>query len=172
MEIRRSNYTPLARAPDDELPSQAQPLHHEPQSVDAHTGRLGNAAAVGLQRQSSESSYRESSLSGDVHAPTVSTLSGIELDAPRLSHEDVCSKAVDRCSGGSSSGKSWAQQTEESYQLQLALALRLSSDATSAQDPYFLDPVLDASSPGASSWSSSESVSHRFWVTYSSSTLV
>nr|KYP73796.1 Serine/threonine-protein kinase CTR1 [Cajanus cajan] len=61
-----------------------------------------------------------------------------------------------------SSGKSWAQQTEESYQLQLALALRLSSDATCADDPNFLDPVPDDSSMRLSS--SAEAVSHRFWV--------
>ncbi|PPD70901.1 hypothetical protein GOBAR_DD32218 [Gossypium barbadense] len=35
--------------------------------------------------------------------------------------------------------RSWAQQTEESYQLQLALALRVSSLAASAADSNFLD---------------------------------
>jgi serine/threonine-protein kinase CTR1 len=65
--------------------------------------------------------------------------------------------------GGSSSGKSWAQQTEESYQLQLALALRLSSEATCADDPNFLDPVPDESALRTSP-SSAETVSHRFWV--------
>ena len=55
--------------------------------------------------------------------------------------------------------KSWAQQTEESYQLQLALALRLSSDSSSAADPYFLD-----SSPGDRPAGSAVELSHRFWV--------
>ncbi|PPR95579.1 hypothetical protein GOBAR_AA25087 [Gossypium barbadense] len=40
--------------------------------------------------------------------------------------------------------RSWAQQTEESYQLQLALALRVSSLAASAVDSNFLDFNSDA----------------------------
>lgn len=59
---------------------------------------------------------------------------------------------------GQASFKSWAKQTEESYQLQQALALRLSSQAACADDPNFLD--LESSS----SSSSAEAVSHRFWV--------
>ncbi|XP_011024259.1 PREDICTED: serine/threonine-protein kinase CTR1-like isoform X3 [Populus euphratica] len=61
--------------------------------------------------------------------------------------------------------KSWAKQTEESYQLQLALALRLSSQAASANDPSFLDWNSSDSNRGVSSFSDSpESISHRFWV--------
>ncbi|XP_061975812.1 serine/threonine-protein kinase CTR1-like isoform X2 [Populus nigra] len=61
--------------------------------------------------------------------------------------------------------KSWAKQTEESYQLQLALALRLSSQAASANDPSFLDWNSSDSTRGVSSFSDSpESLSHRFWV--------
>ncbi|RDX91734.1 Serine/threonine-protein kinase CTR1, partial [Mucuna pruriens] len=45
--------------------------------------------------------------------------------------------------------KSWAKQTEESYQLQLALALRLSSHSASSSDH-----------PS----SSAQELSHRFWV--------
>ncbi|PON34210.1 Serine/threonine protein kinase [Parasponia andersonii] len=52
--------------------------------------------------------------------------------------------------------KSWALQTQESYQLQLALALRLSSQASSADDPNFLD--FKSHDQGV------ESLSHRFWV--------
>lgn len=59
---------------------------------------------------------------------------------------------------GQASFKSWAKQTEESYQLQQALALRLSSQAACADDPNFLD--LESSS----SSNSAEAVSHRFWV--------
>ncbi|KAL9419223.1 hypothetical protein AB3S75_037056 [Citrus x aurantiifolia] len=55
--------------------------------------------------------------------------------------------------------KSWAQQTEESYQLQLAMALRLSSQAASADDPHFL-----ALSSCDRHTDSAETVSHRFWV--------
>ncbi|TYI65130.1 hypothetical protein E1A91_D09G136000v1 [Gossypium mustelinum] len=68
--------------------------------------------------------------------------------------------------------KSWAQQIEESYQLQSALALRVSSLAASAADSNFLDFNSDAntnrvsfsSSSSSSSSSSPQHVSHRFWV--------
>lgn len=61
--------------------------------------------------------------------------------------------------------KSWAKRTEESYQLQLALALRLSSQAASANDPSFLDWNSSDSNRGVSSFSDSpESLSHRFWI--------
>lgn len=59
--------------------------------------------------------------------------------------------------------KSWAQQTEETYQLQLALALRLSAEATCADDPNFLDAVPDESAMRAS-LATPEALSHRFWV--------
>ncbi|XP_044479033.1 serine/threonine-protein kinase CTR1-like [Mangifera indica] len=58
-----------------------------------------------------------------------------------------------------SSFKSWALQTEESYQLQLALALRLSAQAASAVDPNFL--VFDSAENATDSV---ETLSHRFWV--------
>lgn len=62
-----------------------------------------------------------------------------------------------------SSYKSWAQQTEESYQLQLALALRLSAEATCADDPNFLGPgTVDP--PTAADSASAEVLSHRFWL--------
>lgn len=48
--------------------------------------------------------------------------------------------------------------------MQLALALRLSSEATCADDPNFLDPVFDESGLRTASSSSAETVSHRFWV--------
>ncbi|OMO66817.1 hypothetical protein CCACVL1_20983 [Corchorus capsularis] len=62
--------------------------------------------------------------------------------------------------------KSWAQQTEESYQLQLALALRVSSLAASASDSNFLDFSPDSINNRIASFplSSSQDVSHRFWV--------
>lgn len=62
-----------------------------------------------------------------------------------------------------SSYKSWAQQTQESYQLQLALALRLSAEATCADDPNFLEPGT-VDSPTAAGSASAEVLSHRFWV--------
>ena len=64
-----------------------------------------------------------------------------------------------RYRNGTAPFKSWAQQAEESYQLQLALALRLSSQAASADDPNFLDI-----NPPEQLTASPQSLSHRFWV--------
>ncbi|KAF3441720.1 hypothetical protein FNV43_RR15635 [Rhamnella rubrinervis] len=139
--------------------------------------RIGNPySSIGLQRQSSGSSFGESSLSGEYYAPTLSTTAANDIDAFGYLHDDVFKigggggdfrvKGMDGAvgTGGSSSGKSWAQQTEESYQLQLALALRLSSEATCADDPNFLDPVPDESASRSSLSSSADAISHRFWV--------
>ncbi|CDY10360.1 BnaCnng02610D [Brassica napus] len=113
----------------------------------------------------------QSSLSGDYYVPTLSA-AGNEIEMVgfpqddggfRLGLGDSRMQMATDSAGGSSSGKSWAQQTEESYQLQLALALRLSSEATCADDPNFLDPVPDESALRTSP-SSAETVSHRFWV--------
>uniref|UniRef100_A0A1J3D3F3 non-specific serine/threonine protein kinase n=1 Tax=Noccaea caerulescens TaxID=107243 RepID=A0A1J3D3F3_NOCCA len=138
--------------------------------------RGGNmySSSLGLQRQSSGSSFGESSLSGDYYMPTLSAAAN-EIESVGFPQDDGfrlgfgggggdlrIQMAADSA-GGSSSGKSWAQQTEESYQLQLALALRLSSEATCADDPNFLDPVPDESALRTSP-SSAETVSHRFWV--------
>ncbi|OMO68210.1 hypothetical protein COLO4_29817 [Corchorus olitorius] len=122
-------------------------------------------SSIGLQRQSSGSSFGESSLSGDYYAAPLSTTAANEIDAFVYGHDDSLRHVDVRAKvGGSSSGKSWAQQTEESYQLQLALALRLSSEATCADDPNFLDPIPDDSADRTASSSSAETVSHRFWV--------
>ncbi|MBA0809514.1 hypothetical protein Gohar_025160, partial [Gossypium harknessii] len=123
------------------------------------------ASSVGHQRQSSGSSFGESSLSGDYYVPNLSTTAANEIDSFVYGHDGSFRHGDLRTKiGGSSSGKSWAQQTEESYQLQLALALRLSSEATCADDPNFLDPVPDDSAIRSASSSSAETVSHRFWV--------
>ncbi|CAH8269942.1 unnamed protein product [Arabidopsis lyrata] len=139
--------------------------------------RVGNnmyASSLGLQRQSSGSSFGESSLSGDYYMPTLSAAAN-EIESVGFPQDDgfrlgfgggggdLRIQMAGESAGGSSSGKSWAQQTEESYQLQLALALRLSSEATCADDPNFLDPVPDESALRTSP-SSAETVSHRFWV--------
>ncbi|GKV37559.1 hypothetical protein SLEP1_g45579 [Rubroshorea leprosula] len=135
--------------------------------------RIGGSSAfpssIGLQRQSSGSSFGESSLSGDYYAPTLSVGAGSEIDALGYGKDDSSRFGEPRLPaaddlGGSASGKSWAQQTEESYQLQLALALRLSLEATCADDPNFLDPVPDESAMRTASLGSVETVSHRFWV--------
>lgn len=149
-------------------------------TANQQVNRIGNMySSIGLQRQSSGSSFGESSISGEYYAPTLSTTTANEIDGFGYLHDDLFklngggggggdlrAKGLDGTvgAGGSSSGKSWAQQTEESYHLQLALALRVSSDATCADDPNFLDPLPDESASRTSVFSSSESVSHRFWV--------
>ncbi|GAB4856402.1 copper transport protein ctr1 [Ancistrocladus abbreviatus] len=124
------------------------------------------SSSIGLQRQSSGSSFGESSLSGDYYVPSISMATG---DSDGFGYVGGGGGGggelrLGLLEGTSSSSKSWAQQTEESYQLQLALALRLSSEATCADDPNFLDPVPDDSASRCSSSASAESISHRFWV--------
>ncbi|KAL4353570.1 hypothetical protein GQ457_06G009780 [Hibiscus cannabinus] len=128
-------------------------------------GGKNYGSSVGHQRHSSGSSFGESSLSGDYYVPTLSTTAANEIDSFVYGHDGSFRHGEFGTKvGGSSSGKSWAQQTEESYQLQLALALRLSSEATCADDPNFLDTVPDDSAIRSASSSSVEKVSHRFWV--------
>ncbi|XP_022767170.1 serine/threonine-protein kinase CTR1-like isoform X3 [Durio zibethinus] len=150
----------------DQNQSQNQ-SHNQQQAGRIGGGGGGNtyASSVGLQRQSSGSSFGESSLSGDYHVPTLSSTAANEIDSFVYGHDESFRHGDLRTKfGGSSTGKSWAQQTEESYQLQLALALRLSSEATCADDANFLDPVPDDSAILTTSSSSAETVSHRFWV--------
>ncbi|KAF9676585.1 hypothetical protein SADUNF_Sadunf08G0017600 [Salix dunnii] len=71
---------------------------------------------------------------------------------------------MDSWCGGEATSKSRAKQTEESYQLQLALALRLSSRAASADDPNFLDSNPSDNTKRGLPPDSPESLSHRFWV--------
>ncbi|KAI4300418.1 hypothetical protein L6164_033801 [Bauhinia variegata] len=205
MPGRRSNYTLLSKIPDDPFAggvtlsgttaptsSSGDGKNHKGKvdrgfdwdlatdhRVTQQGNRIGNLySSIGLQRQSSGSSFGESSLSGEYYAPTLSATATNEIDAFAYMHEDgfkisgggvggeLRTKLTETTlrTGGSSSGKSWAQQTEESYQLQLALALRFSSEATCADDPNFLDPVPDESALRSSSPSSVEAVSHRYWV--------
>ncbi|CAH8379519.1 unnamed protein product [Eruca vesicaria subsp. sativa] len=199
---RRSNYTLLSQFPDDQVSvsvTGAPPPHYDSLSSANNSGnnngksktgfdwdhgdhrqpnRVGNmysSSSLNLQRQSSGSSFGESSLSGDYYVPTLSA-TGSEIEMVGFPQDDGfrigfgggggdlrVQMATEAGAGGSASGKSWAQQTEESYQLQLALALRLSSEATCADDPNFLDPVPDESALRTSP-SSAETVSHRFWV--------
>lgn len=143
-------------------------IDHKMQS---RMGATSFPASIGLQRQSSGSSYGESSISGDYFG--VSSLSNPDAVFGHLVNDGELrlkgAEASGGLGGGSSSSKSWAQQTEESYQLQLALALRLSSEATCADDPNFLDPEPDESSSRFSaSPASLETMSHRFWVAFNS----
>ncbi|XXG64703.1 hypothetical protein AAC387_Pa05g2584 [Persea americana] len=184
MPGRRANYSLLGQFPDDQQPHQSK--FYESLSLEKNKGRndrpfdwpVDSASAAadhrrigsifstsGLQRQSSGSSFGESSLSGEYYLPTLSA-AGNDPDLvfnPLLPHEDGF-KAVDprlraADATGSSSSKTWA----ESYQLQLALALRLSSEATCADDPNLFCPASDNCVMGYPP-PSAESVSHRFWV--------
>lgn len=184
MPGRRANYSLLSQFPDDQQPHQSK--FYESLSLEKNKGRndrpfdwpVDSASAAadhrrigsifstsGLQRQSSGSSFGESSLSGEYYLPTLSA-AGNDPDLvfnPLLPHEDGF-KAVDprlraADATGSSSSKTWA----ESYQLQLALALRLSSEATCADDPNLFCPASDNCVTGYPP-PSAESVSHRFWV--------
>ncbi|KAM1514584.1 hypothetical protein ACFX10_013779 [Malus domestica] len=166
MPGRRSNYKLLSQVPDDQTAAfyetESKNKGKCDSGLDWVTGadyranqqaiRAGNPySSAWLQRQSSGLGY----MPDDVFK--VSGVGG-EFRMKGV-HGAV---AVTSGGGGSSSWKSWAQQTEESYQLQLALALRLSSEATCADDPNFLDPVLDESM--SRTWGSVDAISHRFWV--------
>ncbi|XP_023005641.1 serine/threonine-protein kinase CTR1-like isoform X1 [Cucurbita maxima] len=189
MPGRRLNYTLLSQIPDDQ--NSGGPVRASSSLIELSSGEwkndkrklergldweaggdhrasqqpqvnwIGNMySAFGLQRQSSGSSFGESSISGEYYALTPSTTVANETDDVLRIVGD--SRAQVAGTGGCF-GKSWAQHTEESYQLQLALALRLSSDATCADDPNFLNPFQDDSALRRSI-SSAEAVSHRFWV--------
>jgi serine/threonine-protein kinase CTR1 len=118
---------------------------------DASRG-LGVADWLRLQRHSSGSSAGDD---GDGFS-SVST----------LATADKGGDPADRPAGSSGGGgsKSWAQQAEEAYQLQLALALRLCSEASTAPDPNFLDSAVAAADDHHRDAPSPQSLSHRFWV--------
>lgn len=165
---RRSNYTLLSQ---DDVASTPAASYYESNSAERNKlkssdwdftdPRVNRMGTTSIQRQSSGSSFGESSISGEYYVPSADQ-DGIGVEQLRFMGMETAAAA-----GGVSfsSSKSWAQQTEESYQLQLSLALRLSSEATRADDPNFLDPVVDDSpAPRSSSAASAEIMSHRFWA--------
>ncbi|KAF9598701.1 hypothetical protein IFM89_029951 [Coptis chinensis] len=183
MPGRRTNYSLLSQFPEEQQIQQPKFSGYESLSGgDSNNnnrggggggGRISNlvvAASSGLTRQSSGgSSFGESSISGgEYYVPTLSMTgnSDPEIMFGYLGEENNNKSGGEVMGKGgreASSSKSWAQQTEESYQLQLALALRLSNDATCADDPNFLDPVPDDSARRSSS-AAPQVLSHRFWV--------
>ncbi|XP_034601443.1 serine/threonine-protein kinase CTR1 isoform X1 [Setaria viridis] len=117
--------------------------------------QLGVADWLLLQRQSSGSSVGGDDGEGSSTASTLANAAAEYRDRGDADRPPP-----------SSSSKSWAQQAEEAYHLQLALALRLCSEASSAADPNFLD---SSSSTAAADHhlqhiASPQSLSHRFWV--------
>ncbi|KAK1300552.1 Serine/threonine-protein kinase CTR1 [Acorus calamus] len=157
MNGRRSSYALLGQYPDDNRPLP------DWTDVGDHRGGggiriVGGGSSIGLQRQSSGSSFGESSISGEYYIPaTLSTVAVAEVAT------DVKASVADGGGGGSSGSRSWAQQAEESYQLQLALALRLSMEASRADDPDFMEAGPSDQMPSMHH-ASVESVAHRFWV--------
>ncbi|GJN21200.1 hypothetical protein PR202_gb08657 [Eleusine coracana subsp. coracana] len=135
------HYPPAPASDDDGGPAS---FHHQPPQ--RNSPQLGVADwMTRLQRQSSGSSVGGDEMEG---SSTVSTLANGEYrDADRPA--------------GSNTSKSWAQQAEEAYHLQLALALRLCSEASSAADPNFLE---SSSTDRFQQIASPQSLSHRFWV--------
>ena len=115
MPARRSNYTLLSQVPDEQFVTSSagaptsfyesslsgesknnnklkaeRPLDWD--AVGDHRGnRIGNLySSIGLQRQSSGSSFGESSLSGEYYAPTLSTSAANEIDGlGTYTHDDV-----------------------------------------------------------------------------------
>ncbi|GJM85147.1 hypothetical protein PR202_ga01572 [Eleusine coracana subsp. coracana] len=133
------HYPPAPASDDDGGPAS---FHHQPPQ--RNSPQLG--VADWMMRQSSGSSVGGDEMEG---SSTVSTLANGEYrDADRPA--------------GSNTSKSWAQQAEEAYHLQLALALRLCSEASSAADPNFLES--SSSTDRFQQIASPQSLSHRFWV--------
>ena len=65
------------------------------------------------------------------------------------------------------SEKNWAQQIEDGYDLQLTFALRLTAEASLAEDLHFLGRHVQATpniSCTGSAKKSAVALSHRFWV--------
>ncbi|KAH9297612.1 hypothetical protein KI387_029294 [Taxus chinensis] len=133
--------------------------------------RVPGTSSSGLQRQSSGSSYSDSFLSGDFPLPTLSpsmSLNASDSVVFNALYEEGCKYDDPRLGGKHSDGsaKSWAQQTEESYNLQLTLALRLTAEASLTEDLNFLGNHFQETPNNAfiDSAKKSEATSHRFWV--------
>ncbi|AQK71412.1 Serine/threonine-protein kinase CTR1 [Zea mays] len=121
------------------------------QQLHRNRPQLGVADWLPLQRQSSGSSV------GGDDGEVSSTVSFTIANAAEYRYKGDADRAP------SSSSKSWAQQAEEAYNLQLALALRLCSEASAAADPNFLDSSI-AAADHLQPIASPQSLSHRFWV--------
>lgn len=128
-------------------------------------------AASLLQRQSSGSSFTDSVLSSDVPMSTLSpTVSLNAIDSVLFGgHSDeVCkqdeAKGFRQYSG--SSQQSWAQQTEQCYNLQLTLALRLVAEAEISEEPLSIPHFKNEnrSISSSSGRNSVEATALRFWV--------
>ncbi|XP_047076981.1 serine/threonine-protein kinase CTR1-like [Lolium rigidum] len=164
------NYSLLATSPPTSISNDACSPHYPPPPSDddgaassfepppppqRHSPQLGVADWLRLQRQSSGSSVGGDDADG---------FSSVSTTVANADHKGSNAGAADRPPDSSSGGKSWAQQAEEAYQLQLALALRLCSDAAAAADPNFLDSSSAPEHHHHNTSTSPQSLSHRFWV--------
>ncbi|XP_057499743.1 serine/threonine-protein kinase CTR1-like isoform X1 [Actinidia eriantha] len=142
---RRSNYTLLTHVPDD-----LRHLQPPPRPSGGAAPNYGGKTDSGSSWELTD--RRDSDAFSHVH--------GVGGEVVSTASETGVGRG--HCSLPSNS---WARQTAESYQFQLALALRLSSEATCVADPNFLDHVAEESeSRSLASLGSVESMSHRFWV--------
>ncbi|MCO5591665.1 hypothetical protein L7F22_045656 [Adiantum nelumboides] len=121
-----------------------------------------------LQRQSSGGSYSDSLFSSDVPlssiSPTVSfSASDSALFGTQSEGQDG-GKGIKQMSA--SSQQSWAQLTEQSYNLQLTLALRVVAEAEITEEPILLPNYTSEVQPFFLSAGSSsvQATTLRFWV--------
>ncbi|KAL6634241.1 hypothetical protein ACP70R_026912 [Stipagrostis hirtigluma subsp. patula] len=153
------HYPPAPASDDDDAAASFEapvPARPPPPLQRRGSSQLGAGVAdwLLLQRQSSGSSAGGDD--GEGCPSTASTLANAEYREKG---------DADRPPGSSSASRSWAQQAEEAYHLQLALALRLCSEASSAADPNFLDSSSSAAADHHHHHiASPQSLSHRFWV--------
>eukprot|EP00249_Psilotum_nudum_P023813 c28991_g1_i1 orf=309-3122(-) len=136
---------------------------------DGNIGGCGLPVSSFLQRQSSGSSFTDSLFSSDVPLSTLSptlSLSASDSTLFSLLREDGCKREGNKGSRqDDGSAQSWAQHTEQTYNLQLALALRVMAAAELTEEPFLSSNRKDFGIDSYSaSQSSVEATALRFWV--------
>ncbi|MCO5600347.1 hypothetical protein L7F22_054458 [Adiantum nelumboides] len=149
----------------DFLPIPMRGEYSKPQCSEQYLKAVDGGFSL-LQRQSSGSSFVDSLFSSDVPfsnlSPTISFSDG-DLGLIGTYLDDICKQDE---AAGAMQDYSWAQQTEQSYNLQLALALRLVAEAGLSEEPLFLPCFTTENrqvvcSAGANSV---QTTAFRFWV--------
>ncbi|KAG6542680.1 hypothetical protein Mapa_015915 [Marchantia paleacea] len=133
--------------------------------TDNGTGRKGALASTSsLNRQTSGESFTDSILSSDVTLPTSPNLS---LNPSNSTFLNSLYEATKQLRSDDEEveepPKSWAQHAEQSYNMQLALALRLMAEAELTAETrligyHFKDNTCSAARRSV------EATAHRFWV--------
>eukprot|EP00250_Pteridium_aquilinum_P012478 c20752_g2_i1 orf=2-2581(-) len=155
-----------AAGPQDRVLLPIAGEYGKPYSFDQSLKAGDGGSSSLLQRQSSGSSFTDSLFSSDVPLSTLSpTMSLSAGDSALLGTylDDICKQDG---ATGVTQQCSWAQQTEQSYNLQLALALRLVAEAGLLEDPLLLTCFTKENrqaicSAGATSV---QATAFRFWV--------